>query len=130
MNLKDCRQAYYDYSAKASAVARNLGFAGIAIVWIFRIGEGPHCKIPPELLPATLLFAITLGLDLLHYVSGTVMWGAYHRAKERSGLSEEVDFSAPAWLNWPMIGAFVLKVMAVGTAYVFLIRYVWIAWVS
>ena len=39
MKLSDYRETYYEFSGKASDVTRQLAFAGIAIVWIFKIEE-------------------------------------------------------------------------------------------
>lgn len=37
MKLQDYRQKFYDQAEKTSDVVRNLGFAGIAIIWVFKI---------------------------------------------------------------------------------------------
>jgi len=36
MNLQDYRDDFYTYSGKASDISRQLAFAGIAIIWIFK----------------------------------------------------------------------------------------------
>jgi hypothetical protein len=39
MKLQKARDTYYEYSGKLSDITRQLSFAGIAIVWIFRAGD-------------------------------------------------------------------------------------------
>lgn len=74
MKISDFRKNNYDYSSqKASEVTRQLAFAGIALVWIFKLG-GENPKIPGELIAPTFCFALTLAFDLLHYVIATILW--------------------------------------------------------
>ena len=123
MNLSDCRSAYQDLSAKASEVARNLAFAGIAIIWIFRIEQGTEIGIPQDLIPATILLLLTLGADLLHYLAGSVIWSIYHRLKERSGTAENEEFTAPPLLNWPSLFFYYAKIASLASAYALLLNY-------
>ena len=46
MKLRNYRQTYYDYSGKASDIARQLSFAGIAIIWIFKIQKDTSIELP------------------------------------------------------------------------------------
>ena len=65
MKLSDYRNTYYEFSDKASNVGRKLAFAGIAIIWIFKIeGEGAP-KIPEKLFTPSALLATALAFDLL-----------------------------------------------------------------
>lgn len=36
MKLKDAREHYYFYSGKTSDLVRQLGLAGIAVIWLFK----------------------------------------------------------------------------------------------
>jgi hypothetical protein len=51
-------------------------------------------------MSAALLLVAGLTLDLLHYVTGSLTWGIYHRKKEREGTLETADFAAPSQLTW------------------------------
>lgn len=117
MKLSDARQEYYTYSAKASDVARQLGFAGIAIIWIFNSGTGGAIQIPRTLIWAGLLIVLGLAADFLHYASGAVVWGTLHRFKERSGVSETANFMVHRSVNWPTLTFFVVKLFAIGAGY-------------
>jgi hypothetical protein len=123
MQLKDLRESYYEYSRKTSDIARQLGLAGIALVWIFKTDVAGRQVIPPELIPATRFIVIGLALDLLHYVVGTLIWGVYNSLKERSGTGEDAEFSAPRPINWPTIILFWAKIIIMIYAYVLLIRF-------
>lgn len=124
MKLKDVRENYYYFSQKTSDIVRQLGFAGIALVWVFKtdIGGGRQV-IPPELLPATRYIVIGLALDLLHYVAGTLVWAIYNGLKERAGTKEETEFLAPRPINWPSIVFFWAKTIVMIYAYVLLILF-------
>ena len=86
MKLEDARENYYYYSQKTSEIVRQLGFAGIAVIWVFKTEVEGKIVVPPELLSAGKLIVIGLGFDLLHYVAGTLAWGVFNGIKERAGL--------------------------------------------
>ena len=130
MNLGKFRESYYDYTAKASDVARKLAFAGIAIVWIFRTGNGKDSSVPGPLLLPILLFAVTLGLDLLHYVCGSVTWGIFCRIKEKEPPPANDDWDAPAWLNWGTNLLFYAKIASVVAGYVAMTAFLWKLWAT
>lgn len=122
--LEHYRKAYYDYSRKLSDVSRNLAFAGIAVIWIFRVEAVSTSKLPNHLLwPITFLVA-SLGLDLLHYISSTTAWGFFQWFKEKKlGPNDKTEFDAPRILNWLPLLFFAGKVVAVVIGYIFLLSY-------
>lgn len=124
MKLSDYRDSYYFYSGKASDVARQLAFAGIVVVWIFKVGGDDRPHIPQTFFLPIALFCITLGFDLMQYISGTLVWGWFSRHNERKyqDATEEPDLKAPSWFNWPGIAFFTLKLVAISLGYVFLIK--------
>ena len=129
MRLKDCRELYADHSAKASEKVRSLAFAGIAIVWVFRVGDGLNSKFPAQLLLVLLLLAIALALDFLHAVAATIAWGVYGRYCEKQCPDEKREFQAPPVINWPALTFFWLKIPAVFAAYVLLALFLVSRWV-
>ncbi len=76
---------------------------GIALIWLFRESSTGSVIVSSEFLPAAILIVIGLGLDLLQYVTGSAVWGAYHRLQERAGTTEEAEFEVPLMLNWPAL---------------------------
>lgn len=123
MKLKDAREAYDTFSWKASDIARQLGFAGLAIVWLSAIQGEEGARLPHRLALATGLIVTSLALDLLQYLYGSVAWGIFHRYKELSGVGEDKEFTAPAKINWPTNGLFWLKQLPVLGAYALLLRH-------
>jgi hypothetical protein len=125
MILSDYRDAYYELSGKASDVARQLAFAGIALIWIFHETGGKPIAIPHPLVWPAACFICGLAFDLLQYVSGALIWGAFHRHQEkRLGVDSKKTHSAPAWFNRPGILFFWGKLALVLAGYFLLLRYV------
>jgi hypothetical protein len=121
MRLENCRQSYYYNSGKASDICRKLGFAGIALIWAFRVTRGKETIIPDNLRWAGVLLIAGLALDFLHYIVGTIVWGAYNRFKETQNTPETQEFLAPRWINYPSNTCFVLKQVAIFLACILLI---------
>jgi hypothetical protein len=118
MKLADARGFYDDYSRKASDIARQLGFVGVAIIWLFRNEGTPGRIILPEaLLFPAFLIVVSLTLDLFQNVVAAFVWGIYGRWKELSGIGEQ-DFEAPRQINWPTIFFFVAKFPPLALGYV------------
>jgi hypothetical protein len=130
MKLSEYRKTYYDLSAKASDVARQLAFAGIAIIWIFKLDSKPIPVIPKQLIMPAALLACAFASDLLHYIVATFIWGNFQWRKERKKKDGETDpdLIAPRCLNWPGLGFFSLKLLFVALAYYFIIKYIIICW--
>lgn len=125
MNLTDYRASYYEFSGKASDVARQLAFAGIALIWIFHeTGAGP-IVIPKRLIWPAAFFICGLGFDLLQYAAGALIWGAFQRHHEKLlGPDSKKALSAPPWFNWPGIFCFWSKLALVLAGYALLLGYV------
>jgi hypothetical protein len=115
--LADARQSYYDLTGKASDVVRQLAFAGIAFVWIFKTERNGVVTIPEELLLPGLLIVAALFADLLQYVLGGLLWGGYARLKERRGTQPGDTLVAPPLINWPALACYYLKIALVLFAY-------------
>jgi hypothetical protein len=120
MRLADARAAYTDYSSKTSDIVRQLGFAGIAVIWLFRDEVPDRVIVDRPLLWAGIFIIAALTFDLLHYVAGAIIWGSYHRRKELAGCSEDDEFEAPPVLNYPTLVFFWGKVALIAIAYGFL----------
>lgn len=118
MSIKEIREDFVRYSAKVSDLCRNLSFAGIGIIWIFKIEN--TTKIPQPLYLPLFLFIIVLGLDLLQYISQTAIWYVYyivHKPKPSEGKTEgEKYVNEPEciniipWLFW--IGKLIVVIIA------------------
>jgi len=124
--LEEYRNAYYELTGKASDNARQLAFAGIAVIWVFKSNAaGPGIPlIPKELIWAGLCFCFALGADLLHYAYSGAAWGIWARKQERKGLGQEDRVLAPKWINWITLVFFWGKIIAVAAGYGFVTRFV------
>jgi hypothetical protein len=110
-----------DASDKASEINRQLAFAGIAIIWVFKIDAGGGRQIVPyELFLPGLLLVIGLGLDLLHYVLKSEIWYRITRKHEKA---DSLNFPVAPWVNYPGDILYWLKILATVSAYVLLVRF-------
>lgn len=123
MIIKDARELYYFYSGKTSDLVRQLGLAGIAVVWLFKLQVNDVPKIPQGLVLPLLLIIIALALDLLQYAIASCIWGNFQWRKERAGTTEVAEFKAPTWFNWPGIICFLGKIVATIVAYFYLFNF-------
>lgn len=121
MKLSEARKSYYNHSGSASAVARQIAFAGIAMVWVFNQPQTGHpIGLSSQLSLALLLLCASLAADLLQYTLSAAIWGFYARRKEkelRHRFHEDPDIEPPAPLNWPGIVMFWLKLLLLFSAY-------------
>ncbi len=116
MKLSDSREHYYTATESLSTVARQLAFAGIAVVWIFVQKQESQFSIPQLLVWPLYLFVLTLAFDLLQYVYASAAWGIFSRSKELS-VGSETEFKAPSYINWPTNIFFWLKSWSLIFAY-------------
>jgi hypothetical protein len=125
LGLQDARDNYQDNTRSLSTVARQLAYAGIALVWIFKSASGGHPAVAGNLRIPTLLLIGALGADLLQYISSASSWGFFELRMEkkfqRENLDEDLDtFGAPNSINWPGNTFLVVKVGLLVVAYVWM----------
>jgi hypothetical protein len=124
MKLKETREAYYELSRTLSEINRKLGFAGIALIWLFKQGPDGKATVPAELRIPALAIVSALTLDFLQYVWSTAAWARFARRNEKEGKNDDDEVNAPDWINWPTLAFFWLKVVAMAIGYYGLLRYV------
>lgn len=115
MPLSKAESAKDDYSGKASAIARQLAFAGIALVWLIRTGKEDTVGVTwdDRLLWPLAAFALTLFFDFMQYVVSAMVWHVFFVHHENRGLKSESLVSAPDWINYPNYVLFGAKVLSV-----------------
>ena len=123
-------ERYEFHSGKASDVARQLAFAGIATIWLFHVGDPSRPSLPKELAAPLLLLSAALALDFLQYLVCAAIWGSYHRMREWGRLhhADDKDVDAPGWINWPALALFWGKMITMVAAQILLIRFVAQQW--
>ena len=118
LTLDQARETYYEATGQTSSLVRQLGFAGIAIIWILSggaVADDGDLDISTRLLWAGLGLIVALTVDLLHYAYRSLAWGAYARSMESRDITET---TAPDWINRPAITMLVLKTLAVTASYI------------
>jgi len=137
LKLEDTREIYYETTGKVSDLVRQLGFAGIAIIWVFKTQSEGRQIIPKGFLPAGILIFLALAADLFQYAASVQIWDKFNRNKETEltekaeilsaqGVSydvEEEDFDAPDSINDLTKRLFWTKFVLMFAAYVYLILY-------
>jgi hypothetical protein len=118
MRIENVRLTYHQHATKASDIIRQLGFAGIGLIWILRDGSGDQLKLGDHLFPAGFFIVVALACDLFEYVTGTLVWGIYHWHIRRVGRGEDQVFAPPAALNWPVLFFFWTKTLFMIFAYI------------
>jgi hypothetical protein len=125
ITLDGARNFYSDNTRSLSAVARQLAFAGLAIVWIFKVTSNGSPSIPGNLRVPALLLIGTLAADLLQYICSASSWGLFELLMERKFQTEELNeadqkFGAPNSINWLGNSFLMIKVGLLAVAYVWL----------
>jgi hypothetical protein len=124
--IKDYLEEFYAFSSKASEVNRQLALAGVAIVWIFKNPEGSAKLLPEGLIMPLIFLIISLSIDLLHYLIGTIIWGIYFEYKEyqvNKGKIQDGNIKAPNILSYIITALFFLKIIAMCVAYIQLLQF-------
>ena len=127
MKLSEARNDYYTHSGKLSDVVRQLDFAGIALIWMFTTKTDNGAIVVPAALHLPLgLFVLSLAADVMQYTCASLVWGWYHRHKEKTGLTGDDEFTAPKGMNWPAIFFFwsktVLNLIGYGIVLLYMAR--------
>jgi hypothetical protein len=119
----EVRATYYEASGTTSELNRRLGFAAIALIWLFSgggAGDARQVRIDDAFEVPALFVVISLGLDLLQYVWRSAAFGLWTWQRERNGTREEDDVLVPRPLNWPTLSMFWTKVALMALAYLLL----------
>ena len=119
MTNKELWEQYKDYSQLTSDIARKIGFAGIAICWIF---HAPGYTFSSKILLVLILLIFFFLFDLLQYLTTTIILRIWIRKKEvkmwESTGEIEGNYLKPLWIDRPALICFVLKLLALISAYV------------
>jgi hypothetical protein len=100
---------------------RQFAFAGIAIVWIFKIDKPKDHLIPAELFIPLLFLVVALAFDFLQNLIGAFIWFLFYRHHEKLGHGEEFDTKANGWVTVPIWCFFGLKIIMLMIAYYFIV---------
>lgn len=122
-NVISVEQGFKDrdyFSNQLSKICRQLGFAGLAIVWLFKTGEPSAQVIPLTLVLPSFLLVLALSFDLLHYFSGNLVLEYFtHQAQK----NQQDNFVAPFWMNYPNRFFFYGKTLLIAISYLYLLGF-------
>lgn len=108
--LAEIDKAKNEATGRASDVARQLAFAGLAVVWILREASGN--PIGPTLVAPLLLLVAALTLDLLQYVWCSFIWTIFYNYQFEKHKSDGAKIDIPDAINWISYACFWLKILA------------------
>lgn len=124
MKIKAVRALVDTFTGKASELSRQLAFAGIAVIWIFK-NSGDTAIIPNDFLLPLFFLVLTLALDFLQYIFGSIEWMIFSHLQEKkhdcTNEEKEVD-SSPGWINLPHTICFVLKLVTITIGYASIVK--------
>jgi hypothetical protein len=123
MKLQDYRDTFYTFTGKASDISRQLAFAAIAVIWLFKSDEKGQLSIPNELVLPGILVVSALTLDLLQYCLGAGIWYSFYRSQEKQRALEDKEITHSVWLERPLSAIFWIKVALVVAAYCLILVY-------
>lgn len=121
--LKEFRDYHYNYSKQASTLSRQLAYAGIAVIWVFKTSADGQPSVPHALFWPGAFFIVALALDLLQCVTGSAIWSAFYNRHFKRLKNDEAEVIAPRWLKYPIYGFYFSKIGAVLVGYMFLLGY-------
>jgi len=123
MKLSEARDAYYEFSKTLSEINRKLGFAGIALIWLFKQGTDSNATVPPALRIPAIAIILAFVLDFLQYVWSTAAWASFARHNEKKKIKPDENVDAPDWINRPTLLFFWSKILAMALGYSGILRY-------
>lgn len=124
MNLDEVKKVYKDSSGKLSDIVRSLGFAGIALIWMFNRDVAGSKVLPDDLRLPAILIVIGLTLDMIQYLYHAIAYWIYFLVKEKSkDITKQTQFKSSVWLPRPIWVLWFLKSISIIAAYICLIRF-------
>ena len=105
-------------SAQVSNIVRQLIFAGIAIIWLFKtIGKGGKATLEIPLVWALFMFASAIFVELLHYLIESLALKIY-------SCSCMLDKRIPGWIADLAWIFWMIKILLTIVAYIVIARHI------
>ena len=115
--LSEYKKDYYFFTGKLSDINRQISFAGIALIWIFRESNESGVIINDKLILPAILIVLGLAFDLLQYIYQSIIWASFYTYQKRKGKSEDKKVKSPEYFNYPSWAFFILKIGFIILAY-------------
>jgi len=132
-SLLDWLGEFYEDTTTLSALIRNLAFAGIGIIWIFRSSDLTRDILPKQLLTPLTLIVLSLIADVTQYLWRAVTIYIIYRIKEREfrkqkekneTKAELSDVTMPDFIRIGSWTFFILKIVFVFIAYAYIFAFI------
>jgi hypothetical protein len=123
MKLSEYKNDLYTFTGTLSDINRQIAFAGIALIWIFKKTNGGESVINSELVFPAILLASSLGVDMLQYIYQSIAWAIFHRKHEKIKTEDDPELLASPYMNYPSWFLFSIKVILVIIAYIWIIDF-------
>ena len=126
--LSIVQERYEFYTGKASDINRSLALAGIAVIWIFKSSSEGITSIPNTLITPLIFLIISLGVDLIQYIIGGLIWWIYFLYKEqqkKKGKDIGKELDAPSAFPITLWILFIAKITSTIVAYTYLLRFLY-----
>lgn len=121
MNNSEAWTHYSNYTKDLNDFSRKLGFAGVAICWMLKDNNG---VFPTYVLFALACFVFFFIADVLQKFIGVLLHRYWIRKREielwRETGKLEGEYLKPVWLDKPPFSFFVIKIIFLLIAFVFL----------
>ncbi len=88
MKLSDLKKRGDEYTGKASDITRQLIFAGIAIIWLFKSEDNGYTTLDSFLILPLITLSLSIIFDLLHYVTGGIIWKKLYLSEEHKVIKK------------------------------------------
>lgn len=133
ITLQTALDTYYTFSGKLSDAVRQFSVAGVAAVWVFRVGGENAGGVAwnPSLLWPLAFFVTALSLDLLQYAYYSLVYmvlsrGAEQQIREakKAGAVVPDRFRLSPRIHWLGNGFFLGKTIAAMCGYGFLMSFI------
>lgn len=124
MLVKEFLSAYDESSGQVSDLSRNLAFAGIAVVWVLRVGtDSGGIAISEDLILPLYCFVAALIVDFAQYIYKTLLWGGMNWYFWNKHQDMEYSVEVSGWVNAPTHILFWGKITLVGFGFIVLLCY-------
>ena len=125
MKLEQYKKDAYEFQGLASNLVRQLAFAGIGLIWIFKIDKPKDHLLPNECYWPLLLFVVTLAFDFFQYFIPSIIWMKFFRNHEKKNHGK-VDFEIKAKEIYSFPGYFFYygKIFFLIIGYIFIVKYI------
>jgi len=98
--LSEYKKDYYAFTGKLSDINRQIAFAGIAIIWIFKTSTKTGFKLDDNLIAPAIFIVLGLAFDMFQYIYQSLTWTIFYTFYKRKGVTEDFEVDSPEYLNW------------------------------